>query len=90
MVFGGGYLLWRLRAKLNHVAVAYGFFALALILASSSTQSVHRFAYADVSLSLAFGVLLERHPRWGYAIMGFFAILLAVFAIRFAGWRWVA
>jgi len=29
-------------------------------------------------------VLLARHPRWGYATMGFFAILLASFAVRFA------
>jgi len=29
-------------------------------------------------------VCFARHPRWGYATMGFFAILLASFAVRFA------
>jgi hypothetical protein len=43
-----------------------------------------------VSLSFAFGLLLARYPRWGYAIMGFFAILLATFSIRFSQELWLA
>lgn len=90
MLFGGGYLLWYLRAKLNRVAIAYGFSSLALILISGSTLSVNRFAYGIVSLSLALGVLLARHTRWGYATIGLFAVMLVGFAVRFAWWQWVA
>lgn len=90
VIFGGGYLLWRLRTQLSRVAGVYGFCALALILSSGSTVSVERIVYGVVSLSLALGVLLARHPRWGYAIMGYFAILLVAFSIRFARWFWVA
>ena len=90
MIFGGGYLLWRLRDKLSLVVVAYGFFALALLLATGSVMAVDRYAYAIVSLPLALGVLLAQHPRWGYATIGYFAVLLASFAYRFARWYWVA
>lgn len=90
MVFGGGYLLWYSRAKISRVAVAYGFFALALLLNAGRTTSAERYAYGIVSLAIALGVLLERYPRWGYAIMGFFAILLASFAVRFSQNVWVA
>lgn len=90
MLFGGGYLLWHLRAKLPPVSVAYGFCSLALIVASGALSSVGRFAYGIVSLSLALGVLLACYPRWGYAVMGLFAILLVEFAIKFSWWGWVA
>ena len=90
MVFGGGYLLWRLRAKLPLIAVAYGFCSLALLIFSGALSSVHRYAYGIVSLSMALGVLLESHPRWGYLLMGLFAVFLVRYAIKFAWWMWVA
>jgi Gpi18-like mannosyltransferase len=90
MVLGGGYLLWQLRTQLSLVTVIYGFCALGLILASGGTWSISRIAYGIVSLSIALGVLLERYPRWGYATMGFFTILLASFAVRFAQHLWIA
>lgn len=90
MFYGGGFLLWHLREKLPRLAVAFGFCSLALIFASKALDSVSRYVYGIVSLSLALGVLLERHPRWGYATMGLFAIMLVGFAIRFAWWGWVA
>lgn len=90
MVFGGGYLLWQLRARLSHVAVAYGFCSLGLLVTSRALTSVDRYAYGIVSLSLALGVLLTSHPRWGYVLIGWFAILLANYAIDFAWWYWVA
>jgi len=90
MIFGGGYLLWHLRAQLSPVAVTYGFCALGLLLASGSTISLNRLAYGIVSLAIALGVLLSRHPRWGYTVMVFFAILLTSFAVRFAQHQWVA
>lgn len=90
MVLGGGYLLWHLRTQLSLVTVIYGFCALGLILASGGTWSLSRIAYGIVSLSVALGVLLAQYPRWGYATIAFFAILLASFSIRFAQHLWIA
>jgi len=88
MILGGGYLLWHLGHRLSTVVVAYGFCALALILASGSLSSVDRYAYGIVSLAIALGMLLARHPRWGYATLGYFTILLIAFSFRFAWWTW--
>ena len=90
MIVGGAYLLWYLRPQLSFVAVTYGFCALGLLLASGSTISLNRLAYGIVSLAIALGVLLSRHPRWGYAVMLFFLILLTSFSVRFAQHQWVA
>jgi Gpi18-like mannosyltransferase len=90
MIFGGGLLLWHLRNRLSPVLIIYGFCSLGLLIASGSTMSVDRVAYGVVSLPIAFGVLLADYPRWGYAVIGYFAIVLANFALRFARWLWVA
>jgi Gpi18-like mannosyltransferase len=90
MVFGGGYLLWHLRAQISRVAVVYGFCSIALILNSGAILSVNRYVYGIVSMSMALGLLLSRHRSWGYGTMGLFGILLIGFAIRFSWWRWVA
>ncbi len=89
-IVGGMYLLWHLRRELSLVAVSYGFCALGLLLASGGTSSLNRYVYGIISLSLALGVFLSRHRRWGYAMIGFFVILLVSFAIRFAQHLWVA
>ncbi len=88
--FGSGYVLWRLRTKLSRVTVAYGFCAIALVITSGAIKSIARFAFSIVSVSIALGVLLECHPRWGYATMGLFAILLVYFCVRFSWILWVA
>jgi Gpi18-like mannosyltransferase len=90
LVFGGIYLLWLSRNKIPLVTVVYGFSSLALILNTGITASAERYAYGIISLSIAFGLLLERYPRWGYPIMYFFAILLGHFSVRFARDLWVA
>lgn len=90
MVFGGGYLLWHLRHKLSRVLVIYGFCSLGLLLSTGSLMSIDRHAYAIVSLPIALGVLLAQYPRWGYAVVGYFAIVLANFSLRFARWLWVS
>ncbi|WP_398344793.1 MULTISPECIES: mannosyltransferase family protein [Nostocales] len=90
LIFGGVYLLWFSRNKIPLVAVIYGFLSYGLILNTGLTASVERYAYGIVSLSFAFGLLLARYPRWGYAIMGFFAIVLATFSIRFSQELWLA
>ena len=90
MLFGGGYLVWRFRAQLSPVAVTYGFCGLGLILISGDPLSVDRLAYDIVSPAIAFGILLKRYPRCGYATMSLFALILACFALRFAEHRWIA
>lgn len=88
MIFGGGYLLWSSRNKLRPVALTYGCFSFALFLASGRTVSAERYVYGIVSVAIALGLLLARYPRWGYPTMGFFAILLASLAVRFAQHLW--
>lgn len=89
-VLGSAYLLWCLRAQLTPITVIYGFCSLGLILASGGTLSLSRITYGIVSVSVALGILLSRYPRWGYAAMIFFAILLATVSVRFAQNLWVA
>jgi Gpi18-like mannosyltransferase len=88
-VLGGAYLLWHLRTQLTPITLIYGCCGLGLIFASGGTWSLSRLAYGIVSLSVALGVLLSRHPRWGYLTLFFFLILLATFSIRFAQDLWV-
>ena len=90
IIFGGLYLLWHSRAKIPLVALVYGFFSYALILNTGLSASVERYAYGIVSLSFAFGLLLKDYRGWGYAIISFFAILLASLAVQFAHNHWVA
>ncbi len=88
--FGGGYLLWHLRTLLPLVAVIYGFASLAMIQTTGSLSSVSRYIYGIVSISLALGILLASHPRWGYLTLSLFAMALAYVAIKFAWWHWIA
>ncbi|MDJ0737680.1 MAG: mannosyltransferase family protein [Nostocaceae cyanobacterium] len=90
IIVGGIYLLWLLRTELTLITFVYGVCALGILVASGGTISLNRLAYGIVSLSVALGLLLARHHRWGYAVMGLFSILLASFAIRFAQNQWVA
>ncbi len=88
MVWGSVYLLWRFRRTLPPVAVVYGFLSLALILSSGRTISAERHTYGVVSLAIAFGLLLSRHPRWGFSVLSFLAVLLVSLSLRFAQHLW--
>jgi Predicted integral membrane protein len=90
IILGGGYLLWYLRQELSLVAVNYGFCALGLLLASGGTISLSRLTYGIISISLALGVMLSHYRRWGYLTLGFFALLLISFSVRFAQHLWVS
>ena len=90
MVFGSAYLFWYFRGQLSRVALIYGYCSVAVILSSGAILSVNRYVYGTVSASLAFGLLLSRYPRLGYAIMGFFGVLLVGFTVRFSWWRFIA
>lgn len=86
MIFGGGYLLWYLRKRLSITVVCFGFCSLALLINSGALQSVHRYAYGIVSLSIGLGLVLSSHLRWGYAVMTLFATFLLYMAVKFAAW----
>lgn len=88
VVFGGAYLIWRLRRSLSPVALVYAGFSWAIIFSSGRTTSAERYAYGAVTLAIAFGLLLSRYPRWGRATLLFFAILLASYSVRFAQGLW--
>lgn len=88
-ILGGAYLLWHLRTELTTVTLTYGFCGIGLLLASGGTLSLSRLAYGIVSLSVALGVLLSRHPRWGYQLLFFFAILITTLTLRFAQHHWI-
>jgi Gpi18-like mannosyltransferase len=90
MVFGGCYLLWYLRKRLSITIICFGFCSLVLLVTSGALQSVERYAYGIVSLSIGLGLLLAARPRWGYGLMGLFGIFLLRFSWDFACWLWVA
>jgi Gpi18-like mannosyltransferase len=88
MIFGIGWLLWRSRFQLSTIVVTYGFCGLGLILVSGSTISLGRISYGVVAGSIALGLELSRHRHWGYATLGFFALLLVSFSTRYAQLLW--
>jgi Gpi18-like mannosyltransferase len=88
MVLGSGYLIWRFRHQLPPTAFWYGLFSWMIILGLGRTISAERFAFACVPWAIAFGLLINRYPRWGYAVLIFFSILLASYSIRFAQGLW--
>ncbi len=83
-VVGSAYLIWKLRKELSPVTATYGLCGLGLILAFGDSWFLSRIVYGIVSVSIALGILLSRHPRWGYLTMGLFAISLATYSIKFA------
>ncbi|MEG4396215.1 hypothetical protein QUB30_27910 [Microcoleus sp. BROC3] len=44
--------------------VCLGFCSLAIAIDSGALQSVHRYAYGIVSLSIGLGLVLSSQPRW--------------------------
>jgi Gpi18-like mannosyltransferase len=88
MVFGGAYLIWHTRHHLSRVALVYGIVSWLIILSTGRTTSAERYAYGVVTLAIAFGLLLNHYPRWGYPTLVFFTILLANLSVRFAQGLW--
>lgn len=89
MILGGSLALWLCRRKLTPVNIIYGFCGIALLLASGGTISLSRLAYGIVPLNIAIAMLLSRHPRQAYFILGLFITLLAKLAVGFAQEQWV-
>jgi Gpi18-like mannosyltransferase len=85
---GSAYLLWHLRKSLPLVATAYGVCGLLLLLVAGSA-SFYRYLYGIVTISFGLGLVLAKYQRWGYAIISFFAVSLAIEAIHFGAWDWI-
>ena len=88
-LIGVPYLFWRLRTRMPLGATTFGFCVMGLLLAAGATDSFYRFTYGIASLFLGSGILIARHPRWGYGIIGLFVPLLILDAVDFASWAWV-
>ncbi|MBF2067871.1 MAG: hypothetical protein IGS39_26165 [Calothrix sp. C42_A2020_038] len=88
VVLIGSYLMWHFRSELTPVALFYGLSGIGLLVFSGGTISLNRLVYGIVPVIVAFGLLFARYTRWGYMSMGFFAILLFTFSIRFAQKLW--
>jgi hypothetical protein len=89
-VAGGIALLWVERQRLGTVLLHYGFWAMLLVLLSGSAVAAERYVYAIVSLGIAGGLWLSRHPLWGKPILLGFGIVMVSMAVRFAQGLWVA
>ncbi|WP_353259707.1 hypothetical protein, partial [Prochlorothrix hollandica] len=90
VILGGAGLVALGRHRLGLLAWVYGLSSFAIIFSSGRTTSAERYTYGIISVSLALGFLLARHPRWGQLTLGFFGVLLLLFSIRFSQHLWVA
>lgn len=90
MVWGGLALLFYCRNQLTSPVFWYGICSFALILTSGRSDSAERLVYSIVPLAIASGLVLAKHPRWGYGLIGLSIIILGSLAIRFAQQLWVA
>jgi Gpi18-like mannosyltransferase len=88
MVVGGIVVLWRSRQQLCPVAAAYGACTVLLLLSTGRTGSVERYFFSLVPLSIAIGLLLERHPRWAVPLLSCSALPLMSLSIRFVQNLW--
>jgi hypothetical protein len=89
-IVGGVCLLWGERQRLGTVLTHYGFWAVLLVLLSGSAVAAERYVYAIVSLGIAGGLWLSRHPLWGKPILLGFGMVMVSMAVRFAQGLWVA
>jgi Gpi18-like mannosyltransferase len=88
MVVGGIVVLWRSRRQLCPVAAAYAGCTVLLLLSTGRTISVERHLFALVPLSIAIGLVLERHPRWAVPLLSCSALPLMSLSIRFVQNLW--
>jgi Gpi18-like mannosyltransferase len=88
MAIGGAVLLWVMRRELAPVALAQGALTVLLMVATGRTISVERFMFALVPVAIAFGLLLDRYPRWGRPVLCCWALPLASLSLRFVQVLW--
>jgi len=88
---GGGVYGWVTQGhRLNPSQRFYSLWSLLIIFSSGRTASAERYIYAIAPLSLALAFVVSRSPRWGYGLVAFLGLLLAVYSLRFAQGQWVA
>jgi hypothetical protein len=90
LIGGGTYALVRYRARLGVAPVAYGAASLVVIFSSGILVSIERVAFDVVPLVVALGLLCTEAKAFGRALILFWIGELAVAAIAFAQWLWVA
>ncbi|MEM8638888.1 MAG: hypothetical protein AAGG51_08760 [Cyanobacteria bacterium P01_G01_bin.54] len=81
-IFGGLGLLWYCRTQLSGAMILYGYCGLALLIVSGNDISAERLTYGIVSLTIAAGAALDRHPRLGYGLLPLLGIMLLTLAIQ--------
>ncbi|AKG24742.1 mannosyltransferase family protein [Calothrix sp. 336/3] len=86
---GGIVVLQRYHKKLTPIATNYAICGLGLLISSGSVISLNRLTYGIIPLSVALGIFLSRHLRWGYLLLGAFAVLLGKLAVLFARNIWI-
>lgn len=90
MVLGGLSLVWLNRKTLTPLLLTYSILSFLLIFATGRTMSVERFSYGIMTLPIALTLSLRHFPRYSYATVIFFGVLLITYSLRFAYGLWVA
>ncbi|MEM8602447.1 MAG: mannosyltransferase family protein [Cyanobacteria bacterium P01_H01_bin.121] len=90
MVIGGISLLGVQRKKLSPILLIYGVLSFVLLVGTGRTASLERYAYGIISLPIALALTLNGWPRYQYATVIFFGIVLITYSLRFAHHLWVA
>lgn len=89
MVLGGLLLCgwgWR---RLPLEVWSFGAASLLAYLLKQHTMSLERHVFATVPLLMLHGAWFRAHPRWLRFLVGFGALLLVIYALRFANGAWI-
>jgi hypothetical protein len=68
---------------------AFGAASLVAYLLKQHTMSLERHIFATVPLLMLHGAWFHEHPRWLRFLVGFGALLLVIYALRFANGQWI-
>ncbi|MCS5697650.1 hypothetical protein NZK32_01140 [Cyanobium sp. FGCU-52] len=68
---------------------AFGVASLLAYLMKQHTMSLERHIFATVPLLMLQGAWFREHPRWLRFLVGFGALLLVIYALRFADGQWI-
>lgn len=90
MFLGGLSIVWLNRKVLSPLLFTYSILSFLLIFATGRTTSVERFSYGIITLPIALALSLRYFPRYSYATVIGFGVLLITYALRFAHGLWVA
>ena len=68
---------------------SFGAASLLAYLLKQHTMSLERHIFATVPLLMLYGAWFSAHPRWQHVLVGFGALLLVIYALRFAQGQWI-